>query len=192
MQARRWWNDDDYRQELSQRAATGNWFIRQNETGIVGRVTAIIYCGYKVQIPSGSLVNVDLTTYTVSEISADEYNEKIVEWVAREESIRLHELSMSAHVEEPRAAQIYEHAAASSCLHLSVISSTIIRVAGCDIEDTVCSDCHRILRRSWSTAYDRDPPDHISDWNWYLRKCASNNFIPHESDYNIVEYISSL
>ena len=78
-----------------------------------------------------------------------------------------------------------------SCLHESTVIEEVTRVTGCKIDDTRCVACKKVLCRTWSTAYETDPKDHISDWSWYQRECALlyENFVPDIKNYVIVEKV---
>lgn len=86
----------------------------------------------------------------------------------------------------------------SSCLHSCIDgvednSNTVVVLrtytkasACCDIIDYSCSNCEKLLRTSYATAYDNDPKDLINDWEWFKRYHLHNyKCIPLETDYNI-------
>lgn len=80
-----------------------------------------------------------------------------------------------------------------SCVHENTQEVEVARVPGCDINDTNCITCGKILRRSWCTASDNDPDDHISDWNWWVREYNQRyHETPKASSYRVVDRIDSL
>ena len=181
--ARRWWFDEEYKAELTSKAETGHWYVVAGD--IPGRVCAIVYAGYKITTPDGKqiIVSPDIYKETLREVTHEEYVVSETAWQQRmaekQRQIELCEAARLAHL------QIQ-----AQCLHERSDSRIVAAAAGCDIYDTMCQDCGKVLRRSWSTAYDRDPNDQVSDWDWWVREYKKlYKQIPNQADYSLVESI---
>ena len=176
-----WWNDETYKAQLTVRADSGSWHVVAD--GVPGRVIKIVYAGYKIQLPNNSevIVNPDFLGDALKDVSVDDYPVYVSAWQAKEDErlkgIRDAETARLAKLEEQR-----------QCLHPSCVTYTVVKAAGCDIDDTYCDVCDKIMRRSWSTASDRDPDDHISDWAWWEREYQRlYQATPNRADYKVVE-----
>lgn len=181
--SKRWWNDEAYKAELSARADTGSWYVVADN--VPGRVVKIVYAGYKIQLPNKNevIVNPDTLGGKLIDASVEEYPEFVSSWQAKEDA----RLQVIRDAETARVAKLEEQ---RLCLHPSCVTYTVVKAAGCDIDDTYCAVCDKILRRSWSTASDRDPYDHISDWTWWVREYQRlYQQTPNRVDYNVVETI---
>lgn len=181
---RKWWNDSEYQDSLTSRADAGSWFVVAGN--IPGRVVKIVYAGYKIQLPDDSTLIVNPDKQTVIEVPEEEYLTHVAAWnVMKAEEQRLRE-----QVESELQAFLLKQ---SHCLHESSESYISAAAAGCDIYDTVCNVCEKVLRRSWATASDKDPDDHISDWQWWVRECQRlyKKAPTTTTGYKIVESISS-
>lgn len=117
--------------------------------------------GYCILLPDGDMITVNPDKTDVLDVSCtcNDYAVLAEEWRARRiETQRLQEEELARHL------ALFEKQRV--CLHQDYTTTKIIEAAGCDIYDTVCTACDKILRRSWSTAYDTDPNDCIGDWCW--------------------------
>lgn len=181
---RRWWHDAKYQAELTAKAETGCWFIKPGDE-LVGKVVRIVYSGYKIQLPDGttSIVNPDQNSNCLVDLTPDQYMEEEAMWWSHKAA----HAKILQEVEDARLAIVFRQ---SQCLHEETSTEKVAAAAGCDIYDVTCDACAKILRRSWATAYDKDPDDRISDWNWLVRE--SNKLYglsPNKSNYVIVESI---
>eukprot|EP01040_Poterioochromonas_malhamensis_P004682 gene4681-5017_t len=176
-----WWTNEEYKERLNQRIASNDWFVCILNENSPGKVIKVIFAGYKVELPDGVSCNVHPSK--TRDILQDEYEELKVLYFQRlrekEEEAKRREDERLAKLELQR-----------QCQHTNVREEDVVKAAGCDITDTFCIDCDKRLRRSWSTAYDRDPNDHISDWDWWCRYYQSRyNSQPRRSDYEVVNTI---
>lgn len=187
MSSRRWIEDERYRAELEAKIATGKFFISTYSDCLPGRVIRVIYAGYKMLSPDNQEQTVNLIQdTTVREINEEEYQQLVINWQKAKDKAEV----LAREKTEAREKYLTMQ---KNCLHESIERIQVVKVAGCDIYDTICKGCGKALQRSWSTAYDSDPKDHITDWNWYVRYCAQNynpSFHPKMEDYEIVECIS--
>lgn len=174
MAARPWFDDIAHRVELMARISS-TWYV-VDATGRTGKVTDLWYKGYLVDHEDGttSILHPDLLT----DLTTEEYTQRRV-------------VSTPARVVVP---VVSVATVGSPCFHKDTKTETVIRAAGCDIDDTTCVACHQLLRRQWSTAYDRDPDDHISDWPWFVRYCKKEykGWEPSRTDYVVVDRIGHL
>jgi hypothetical protein len=186
---RPWWNDEQLKSQLNSRIIDGNWFVRTPRS--VGKVIQIIYAGYKIELPDNRVENINPEQCQVDDITPEEFKEQSAIWSIRnnEEQVKAAEMkaNMLAHEQAIELKQ-------STCLHSATEEKEVLRGAGCDVSDTNCSVCLKVLRRSWSTAYDRDPKDHVSDWAWWLREHRRlyGTQAPNMTDYEIVDKIGFL
>jgi hypothetical protein len=184
---RRWWNDEHHKIHLNEKVCNGNWFVKTPH--LLGKVIQVIYAGYKIEMPDGRLENINPDQCQVDDLTSEEFHEQEVVWSIRnkaeQEATEKLKASASAHERDIKLKQM-------ACLHPTTQENEVLRAAGCDISDTHCTVCMKVLRRSWSTAYDRDPNDHISDWAWWLReyKRLYSPHVPSVTDYEIVDKIS--
>jgi len=183
--AKRWWNDQAHKSELTARAEAGDWHVVADD--VPGQVIKIVYAGYKIKIPDGAevIINPDTLGEKLRDVTIEEYPEFVAVWLAKD-------AKRIEGVKAAEAAHVAKLVQQSGCLHPSCQTRTVVKAAGCDIDDTCCNACGKILRRSWSTASDRDPDDHVSDWNWWVREYNRlYNQTPNATDYKIVETIGS-
>lgn len=162
MSARRWWNDEQHRAELEAKVGTGSWRVVANKR-IPGRVIKIIYAGYKIALPDDTEQTVNPDTMEVIDAEGEAYDAAVLTWQASKDEV----LRQKA---EQKAAEEAKIALQNSCLHTSSTHQLTAAAAGCDVYETTCDTCQRCLRRSWSTAYDNDPDDHVADWDWWCRE----------------------
>lgn len=195
MSSRPWFDSGPVREALNQRIADGLFieFSAPHDPSRkhVGRVIRTIYVGYKVLLPSGDEVNVNPTVDDVREFQdVSEYEAAASRW-AREDGVIREEARVRGQMEAARLQAILDRQ--SACLHESIYEDPIARVAGCDIDDIVCTACEKRLLRSWCTAYDTDPKSEVSDWEWYLRYCKKkyNGYVPAVDDYKLVSKIGT-
>lgn len=183
--ARKWWNDTDYQATLTARADAGSWFVMAGS--VPGRVIKIVYGGYKIQLPDDStlIVSPNMLKDSLKDVSEEDYPAHVDAWKAdKAEEQRRRQQATDEH-------QAFLHKQIL-CVHDSTETYISAAAAGCDIYDTVCNACEKVLRRSWSTASDRDPDDHVSDWQWWVREHQRlYNQTPSSVNYNIVDYIGS-
>jgi hypothetical protein len=182
---RPWFEDGEYRNTLQEKIKNG-WFIKFVHDGDITptKVIQIIYAGYKVELPNKEIVTVNPNQKKIEDFeSKDAYEQALGPW--KEEADRKAEIRR----QELLAAQVIIDAKLENqrnCLHDNVKTYCVVRAAGCDIYDTACVDCEKELRRSWSTAYDRDPDDVITDWDWWVRYYRKTyNAEPNPSNYQI-------
>jgi hypothetical protein len=179
----RWFNDEHYKAQLMTRVGTGSWYVVADN--LPGLVVNVVYSGYKIQLPDGSttIVNPDKLGEKLRDVTPEEYPQHVAAW---------NEVVAAREREAEAARQAIAALAAkqAACLHPETVSYYSCRAAGCDIEDTYCKVCDKVLRRSWSTASDRDPDDHVSDWAWWVRKHERlYQQTPTRANYVIVESI---
>ena len=181
----RWWNDADYKAELEAKVATDQWLIKVLPGNDPAKVIKVVYGGYKVTFPNGVTQIVNPDKATVEDIDQNQYDElKILFDQKLEEAAKRQQA-----IEDAKAAVILKQ---KSCPHANTKTEITMAAAGCDIYDTWCLDCNKELRRSWSTGYDRDPDDEVSDWDWWCREHTTlYGKAPNRSDYKIVEDIGS-
>lgn len=200
---KRWWNDLEYKEQLEQRLATENWFMlltveNPNQTvHTPGKVTKIIYAGFKLLLPDGKTtitINPDNPgkNSTLKDIIRDEFDHYSQLWFDQE-----HQKELVAQEKERLKAE--KLAQQNRCEHgvtdqeIRVIQT--VKAAGYDEYEESCILCDKVLRTYCMTGYDSDPPDMISDWNWYLRiyrhKYGAGSRDPNPADYRIVETLGS-
>lgn len=187
---RRWWTDEVYRQELQTKIDVG-WYIRIEGSQTVGQVCNVIHAGLKVRLPDGTYSNIVPESPDTENISMEQYETYAAAWSHQRQLDHAAKLQQA---ENERVFQATKRALQQSCQHVAVSVTRVVKVAGCDIDDTTCNECHKILRRSYSTASDRDPDDYISDWRWWLRTYAATSGtsqLPQEKDYRIVDEVPS-
>lgn len=182
---KRWWNDAALKSELTAKAEGSVWYVVAED--VPGQVIKIVYAGYKIRRPDAVevIVNPDILGERLREVTPDEFAESISAWLAKDakrvEGVKVAEAAQVAKLEQQ-----------NSCQHPSNETRTVMKAAGCDIDDTCCKACGKILRRSWSTASDRDPDDHVSDWNWWVREHTKlYKQAPDVANYKVVEMIDS-
>lgn len=183
--ARLWWTDEAYKESLEAKVATNEWKISVGVNKDPAIVIKVIYGGYKVTYPNGvtEVVNPDKTT--VEDIDQGTYDELKVGFEARLEEERKRKQA----IEDARIALALKQ---KNCQHTETSTGITMAAAGCDIHDTWCLECNKELRRSWSTASDRDPDDEVSDWDWWCREHTKlYGSAPKRSDYKVVEVIGS-
>jgi hypothetical protein len=202
---RNWWIDDKPKEEFTIRAEAGSWFvvaepIERNSASIlfdnfsnsviVGRVLRVIYAGYKVSMPNGEeiIVNPDKMS-VVDVISFFPETESEIYCAAKQKWEALcAERELKEQIVKAEAKALFEKQ--NNCMHERTNCDCSLRAAGCDIYDTVCFDCGKYLKRSWATAYDKDPDDQISDWNWWCREhMLQFKTLPKKENYDIVDSI---
>lgn len=182
--AKLWWNNEQYKEELTAKADAGAWFVVADE--VPGRVIRVVYAGYKIKLPDDSevIVSPDTLGDKLKEVTVEQYPEFVASWQTREDA----RLQQIRNVETARLAKLEQQRA---CQHPRAETYTVVEAAGCDIHDTYCLSCDKILRRSWSTAYDRDPDDHVSDWDWWVREHTRlYKQAPNRVGYNVVDEIA--
>ena len=153
---------------------------------VPGRVIRVVYAGYKIKLPDDSevIVSPDTLGDKLKEVTVEQYPEFVASWQTREDA----RLQQIRNVETARLAKLEQQRA---CQHPRAETYTVVEAAGCDIHDTYCLSCDKILRRSWSTAYDRDPDDHVSDWDWWVREHTRlYKQAPNRVGYNVVDEIA--
>ena len=184
--SRQWWDDNTYRIQLEQKVESGAWYI--SAESVVGRVIKVIYAGYKVELPDNSvtIVKPDQCGDCLKDITIEEYHNLVKAW----NDLNTERLNRIADFEKFRLDKLGQQ---NSCQHQDSKNYLSASAAGCDIYDTVCSICNKVLRRSWSTAYDRDPKDHISDLDWWRRehmRLFQQDPLP--TDYIVVDRLENL
>ena len=185
--SRPWFEQGQYRDSLEEKIAQG-WFISVNDGDMVGQVTRLIYAGYKLLLPDQTERNINPNNDKVEDIPSENREEAFDKWTKKNNEIVKVQIQLNLQRQEEQTRK-KEHQA--TCLHEKVTSECVVRAAGCDIYDTTCDTCGKCLRRSWSTAYERDPDDLISDWNWWKRYYKKQyNGEPSLNDYSVVEEIS--
>jgi hypothetical protein len=187
---RRWFNDEGYKASLEQKINTGKFYISYSNGmfEVPARVIRIIYAGYRVVLPNEEEVTVNLWKEpSVREVSEEEYQSLTQNYFVELEKIKARKAQEALELQQHKDFQM-------ACLHEKTTEIQVVKAAGCDIDDTTCEMCQKILRRSWSTAYDRDPNDLVSDWEWWLRECKKRHgdYVPKKEDYDIVAEINSI
>jgi hypothetical protein len=191
---RPWYDDGPQKAKLLERITDGLYiqFSNQGTTRKqVGQVVRTIYAGYKVKVPTDEEVIInpqkDQIIHEFSNVG--EYNIAVEAWKAEEAVIREEARLKRQALEDARQAILKKQA---DCLHENVDRVEVLCVAGCDINDVICTHCGKRLERSWSTAYENDPNSLISDWNWFLRYCHKtyNGYVPKQENYDIVPEIT--
>jgi TPP-dependent indolepyruvate ferredoxin oxidoreductase alpha subunit len=193
--SRPWYDDGPEKEAILQRIHDGLYIQfsasqqQSNNTNSsrkhVGQVIRTIYSGYKLKLPTGQEVNVNLLKDEISEFSSfEEYEVAVDIWKEEESAI---EAKRHA-IEDAKQAMLQKQ---THCLHEEVQEVSAFRIAGCDINDLVCKDCEKCLKRSWITAYENDPTSLIADWDWFVRYCfkSYNGYVPNQEDYDIVPNI---
>ena len=181
---RSWWNDENRKAELTGKIESSeNWYVSV-ENGTPAKVIKIIYAGYKVLLPDNTERTVNPDSILVTEISAHDYAQLVAVWTQKQTVINAQNAARDA--ERNALAELQQ-----TCLHVNTQTNQVLKAAGCDIDDTHCCTCKKVLRRSWSTAYDRDPKDHVSDWEWWVREHTRlYQQEPRIGDYKVVATIS--
>ena len=184
---RRWWNDESLKVGLMAKIESNEgWHVLIYGT-VPARVIKIIYAGYKVLLPDNTECIVNPESNSIVDISSHNYGQQVPIWCEEQRLLKLQNDEREAFA---LAARLAFEERQRTCLHQSTQTTEVARAAGCDINDTACCECGKILRRSWSTAYERDPDDHISDWEWWVRECMKlYQQEPKQSNYHIVEKI---
>ncbi|RYY85251.1 hypothetical protein EON63_07740 [archaeon] len=130
---RPWWDNEVYRAELIERAASTEWYVLDTHTKRAGRVIMICYNGYKVQFVSKAQV---LNPNFLTEISAEEYvNIQNQEREHAEEQGRI-----NSEIQQMKRYDIFF----DLCRHERVVEEQTCRAAGCDIYDITCCRCKNI------------------------------------------------
>lgn len=184
MADRPWFSDEGINSQLNQRILDGNFFIIVNDK-IPGKVIKIIYAGYKILLPNDSEMTVYPLKDNIVDLNEEAYLLAVEQWKSdnEKEKARLEEIKKN------HDAFLLKQ---KLCKHDQTTKNQVVKAAGCDIYDTNCNICNKILQRSWSTAYDNDPDDEISDWDWWEREASRlyNGWKPEKKNYKIVENIS--
>ena len=179
---RKWFIDLEYKQDLESRIKLGNWRVICNNS-IPVEVVRIIYAGYECRLPDGNFTIASPDKCEVKDADEEEYQQIVSSWLLDQEKIR-QEKAVAAAMHQSRLL------IQNQCLHDATHTYDVARAAGCDISDTSCLSCGKVLRRSWSTAYDKDPDDHISDWEWFVKEHHRlYNQLPNMESYHIVDSI---
>jgi hypothetical protein len=182
---RPWWDDVHYREILSNRVASTDWYVVFND-GTPGKVVLVCWGGYKIQLPDGAtrLTNPN----DVSDILHDNYAELADVWNAKQSQLALAKAEQESKVE---ADKIALELIQTNCLHEITTEIEVQKHPACDVMDTTCNTCGKLLRKSWATNNDRDPNDHISDWNWWCREYQKRyGSLPNHADYDVVTVIT--
>jgi hypothetical protein len=162
-----WFNDENYKSQLDLRVATGEFFTSWEdcEGTASGLVTKIIYAGYKVKLPGGSeiIVNPNKTAYQSAsndEVTKEEYESIAAAWIIRNDEKQRVRLELEREKSEREAQRLAKQMA---CKHeiKDLKDEKVGGAAGCDIYEVSCLACCKVLKRSWATAYDKDPDDHV-------------------------------
>jgi hypothetical protein len=139
MSARPWFDDGPQKTALLRRIADGLYveFYRDgNPRKHVGKVTKAAYIGYKVMLPSGEEVLLNLTKGdTVTELDFEHYRAAAEQWQLEEYSYQA-ELRRIRQAEADALQAVLERQAA--CLHDEVVRECVAQAAGCDVYDLVC------------------------------------------------------
>lgn len=166
------------KEKLDHRVVEGNWFVLWKEDKRPGKVIKICYSGLKVEFCDSQtqIINpnelIDLEDISEYNVKLKEYNEVQRQIAAEIERERLRDARRPKKI----------------CTHPSSVTEQTAKAAGCDIYETFCTVCRQSLRTSWSTAYDRDPDDLITDWNWWVQEYKRlYNEVPKRENYNIHE-----
>lgn len=190
-----WFNDEALHARYLGRIESGDdWyvsFVGDGERVVPGLVKRVIYAGFVVMMPNNELVTVNPDKCHVVDINHEEYLRQSESWFETQREV---DAANTARLLEAQAAAVALQRLQSACEHEAYYSSVVVRVAGCDIEDTTCENCKKILRRSWSTVYDTDPKDQVSDWEWWEREYRRlyHPQVPHPDQYNIVDNIEKM
>eukprot|EP01039_Chlorochromonas_danica_P012852 gene12852-14805_t len=192
--SRPWWNDAALKEELTQRADSGRWYVIARPTPssvLPARVVRVIYAGYKVVSPDGIESNVNpekpLTEIVLSE--GEDINDHPEYQAALKEYEEEQRVKKQAADEDRRQKEeLLEQQ--RTCLHSdspSGLVEEVARGAGCDVYYYSCPRCLKHLRTSYATAYDRDPDDEITDWDWWVRFFQKQyNGTPRRENYRII------
>lgn len=175
---RSWWEDETTNAQLNERVAAG-WFVvnKKSPEPVPGKVVKICYAGLKVAWEDKTL-SIILPDNAV-DLTAEEFEE-----AAR----NFHERAARLAAEQKAAREAEEARPKRKCDHPSSTTEETARAAGCDIYDTTCTVCGQLLRTSWSTAYDKDPDDLITDWDWWVAEYRRlYNQTPNRADYKVQE-----
>lgn len=185
---RRWWFDDQYKLSLTLRCEE-TWYVLVHDFPnagvrfpVPGKVQKICYAGYKILLPDEKttlIANPD--TMKIEDLAQESYDAAVARWRERMNEI---ERLKAQELAEKEAFRQFQR----SCPHNHIKDVEYARVAGCDIDDQVCLRCQKILRRHYSTAYEKDPDDEISDWDWWVGYYeARYHSIPIKENFRIVE-----
>jgi hypothetical protein len=194
MSARPWFDEGPLKTALERRIAEGLFveFYRDgNSRKHVGKVTKTAYIGYKIMLPSGEEVLVNLAKGDhVTELDVEQYQAAAEIW-QREEAVLQEEVRRVRKAQADALQAELERQAV--CLHEEVLTDCVARAAGCDVNDLVCAACGLRLYRSWSTAYDNDPTSQVANWDWFVRYCRKtyNGYVPKKEDYEVVNRIGT-
>ncbi len=186
-QQRSWWNDENRKAELTAKIESSeNWYV-SFEDNVPAKVIKLIYAGYKVLLPDNTERTVNPDSMMVTDVSSHDYPQLAALWTEKQSVLNAEKAARDAVI---LAEKIALQELQNSCLHVHTATNQVMKAAGCDMDDTHCTTCNKVLRRSWSTAYDRDPDDHISDWAWWEREYMRlYQQVPKRSDYKVVEKI---
>ncbi len=184
---RPWWDDENLKQELITRVNSTEWHVKFSD-GTPGRVILICWGGYKVQLPDGTTRLTNPNLCEVVDISDDNYTQLVDLWQAKQIQLTQEKAERAAKLEAERVAlELFQ----SNCLHESSTETEVMRHPACDITDTTCNTCNKLLRKSWSTNNDSDPNDHVSDWEWWCREHQKRyGSLPKRSNYDVVKVIT--
>ena len=183
---RRWWYDETYKRELIAKVESKDWRIAMQKS-IPAQVIKIVYAGYKIKLPDETEMIVNPDTVSFETVSYHDYAMMAKPWMEEQEKLNSKKLVENAlQSEMKRSLELFQ----SNCLHCVTSNVEVMRTSGCDIDDTQCNVCQKVLRRSWSTYSDKDPDDHVSDWEWWCREHQRlYNQVPLLANYKIVEKI---
>jgi len=184
---RPWWDNEQYQSQLNDRIAQNSWYVSSNG-GDCGKVIKIVYNGYKIELPDGNEKIVHPVKDRVKDLTIEKYEEAVIHFhkMKAEHESRLQAVKDEKEMKRKRQQE---------CQHEETFEQHVVKAAGCDIYDTSCLICEKTLRRSWSTAYDKDPDDCLTDWQWWLRECIKQygkDYVPKREDYNIVDSLDTM
>jgi hypothetical protein len=192
-----WFDAGGIKDRLEEKVRQG-WYVHWSEsTGEnqhpqhhVGQVLRLVYAGYKVRHPDGSEIIINPERYLVEDFDNVEIFESAASaWQEQADLLCCERTRLQAEAQATAEARLSLQA---QCKHYHVQENCVLSVAGCDITDTHCLDCDKGLRRSWSTASDRDPNDHITDWTWWTRYCMTHyQQSPKPADYEVVDSLDA-
>ena len=184
---RSWWDDEDLKNDLTIRVNSAEWYVKFKD-GTPGRVMLICWGGYKVELPDGKTRLANPNFSEVIDVSCESYPQLVEVWHAKQVQIAQEKIEQEARVNAGKAAlELFQ----TNCLHETTTSTDVMRHPACDVNDTTCLTCGKLLRKSWSTNNDRDPNDHISDWEWWCREHQKlYGSLPNRIDYDVVKVIT--
>ena len=125
-----WFNDEDYKAELTAKAATNEWFIiaSQGLEKSPAKVIMICYAGLKYQLPDGSTNFVRPTS--AKDISSEEYEALCIVWIEKQRLLKVAKEEMETKkLADAAALDLLQ----TNCLHEHTVSSDVMRHPACDI-----------------------------------------------------------